>query len=49
MKKPKRSDFERDSHGAFGEYESHMSWRDYAFALEEYNKYVEESYYEHGV
>lgn len=44
MKKPKKSTYETDSHGAFGEYETHMSWRSYAEALKQYINYLEETY-----
>ena len=42
MKRPKAYDFEESSHGAFGEYETHMSWFRYSKALNEYINYLEE-------
>ena len=41
MRKPIPSEHEQDSHGAFGEYESHMSWYSYSQALEKYIEYLE--------
>lgn len=39
--KPRREDFEQDSHGAFGEYETHFNARGYANALEKYMERLE--------
>lgn len=44
MKRPEKKDFERDSHGAFGEYETSFDSRGYADALDEYIKYLDEQY-----
>jgi hypothetical protein len=44
MKRPNKKDFERDSHGAFGEYETHFDSGGYAAALDEYINYLDEQY-----
>ena len=44
MKKPNINDFERDSHGAFGEYETSLNVYGYAKALNNYIEFLEEKY-----
>jgi len=44
MKRPNKKDFERDSHGAFGEYETHFDGSGYAKVLDEYINYLDNEY-----